>query len=131
MRLFQAALDTCLDSPFFAGLSVHSLHFTVYAPSICLEILPELRFRAFAHCQVLGLPQIRSVGLSKSKDIRGKKAFFWVFLQVKRSDPEKDNRHIRNYYLSNSKTFQDGNGNGNPGKLIRMTCKMVIENRWK
>ena len=22
-------------------------------------------------------------------------------------------RHIRNYYLSNSKTFQDGNGNGN------------------
>ena len=22
-------------------------------------------------------------------------------------------RHIRNYYLSNLKTFQDGNGNGN------------------
>ena len=22
-------------------------------------------------------------------------------------------RHIRNYYLSNSRTFQDGNGNGN------------------
>ena len=34
MRLFQAALDTCLDSPFFASLSVHGLHFTVYAPSI-------------------------------------------------------------------------------------------------
>ena len=33
MRLFQAALDTCLDSPFFASLSVHGLHFTVYAPS--------------------------------------------------------------------------------------------------
>ena len=33
MRLFQAPLDTCLDSPFFAGLSVHGLHFTVYAPS--------------------------------------------------------------------------------------------------
>ena len=31
MRLFQAALDTCLDSPFFASLSVHGLHFTVYA----------------------------------------------------------------------------------------------------
>ena len=27
-------------------------------------------------------------------------------------------RHIRKYYLSNSKTFQDGNGNG---KLIQMT----------
>ena len=27
------------------------------------------------------------------------------------------NRHIRNYYLSNSKTFQDGNGNGNLGKI--------------
>ena len=33
MRLFQAAVDTCLDSPFFASLSVHGLHFTVYAPS--------------------------------------------------------------------------------------------------
>ena len=32
MRLFQAALDTCLDSPLFASLSVHGLHFTVYAP---------------------------------------------------------------------------------------------------
>ena len=30
---FQAALDTCLDSPSFASLSVHGLHFTVYAPS--------------------------------------------------------------------------------------------------
>ena len=26
-------------------------------------------------------------------------------------------RHIRKYYLSNSKTFQDGNGNGNFGKI--------------
>ena len=34
MRLFQAALDTCLGSPFFASLSVHGLHFTVCAPSI-------------------------------------------------------------------------------------------------
>ena len=34
MRLFQAALDTPLDSPFSATLSVHGLHFTVYAPSI-------------------------------------------------------------------------------------------------
>ena len=33
MHPFQAALDTCLDSPFFASLSVHGLHFTVYAPS--------------------------------------------------------------------------------------------------
>ena len=33
MRLFQAALDTCLDSPFSATLSVHGLHFTVCAPS--------------------------------------------------------------------------------------------------
>ena len=30
---FQAPLDTCLGSPFFASLSVHGLHFTVYAPS--------------------------------------------------------------------------------------------------
>ena len=33
MRLFQAALGTPLDSPFSASLSVHGLHFTVYAPS--------------------------------------------------------------------------------------------------
>ena len=33
MHLFQAPLGTCLDSPFFASLSVHGLHFTVYAPS--------------------------------------------------------------------------------------------------
>ena len=33
MRLSQAALDTCLDSPFLASLSVHGLHFTVCAPS--------------------------------------------------------------------------------------------------
>ena len=37
MRLFQVALDTCLDSPFFASLSVHGLHFTVYAPSIYVQ----------------------------------------------------------------------------------------------
>ena len=33
MRLFQAPLDTCLDSPLLASLSVHGLHFTVYTPS--------------------------------------------------------------------------------------------------
>ena len=36
MRLFKAALDTPLDSPFSATLSVHGLHFTVCAlSSIC------------------------------------------------------------------------------------------------
>ena len=34
MRLFQAVLDTPLDSPFSATLSVHGLHFTVCTPSI-------------------------------------------------------------------------------------------------
>ena len=33
MRLFQAALDIPLDSPFSATLSSHGLHFTVYVPS--------------------------------------------------------------------------------------------------
>ena len=39
VRLFQAALDTCLNSPFFASLSVHGLDFTVYAPSqnVCVR----------------------------------------------------------------------------------------------
>ena len=39
-------LGTCLDSPLSAGLSVHGLHFTVYAPSIQYKIL--LRVAAFA-----------------------------------------------------------------------------------
>ena len=34
-QLFQAPLDTCLGSPFFASLSVHGLPFTVYAASRC------------------------------------------------------------------------------------------------
>ena len=38
MRLFQSALDTPLDSPFSATLSVHGLHFTVCAPSKFLGI---------------------------------------------------------------------------------------------
>ena len=37
MRLLQAPLDTCLDSRFFACLSVHGLHFTVCAPLITLS----------------------------------------------------------------------------------------------
>ena len=35
MRLLQAALDTCLDSPSSATLSVHGLRFAVCAPSSC------------------------------------------------------------------------------------------------
>ena len=34
MHLFQGALDTPLDSPLSATLSIHGLHFTVCAPSI-------------------------------------------------------------------------------------------------
>ena len=41
MRLFQAALGTCLDSPFFASLSVHGLHFTVYALELCDNTLSK------------------------------------------------------------------------------------------
>ena len=37
MRLFQAPLDTCLGSPFFASLSVHGLHLTVYTAWIFIS----------------------------------------------------------------------------------------------
>ena len=37
MRLFESPLNTCLDSPFSVSLSVHGLHFTVYAPSKFVE----------------------------------------------------------------------------------------------
>ena len=41
MRLFQAALDTPLDSPFSATLSVHGLnvHFAVCVPSINARLM--------------------------------------------------------------------------------------------
>ena len=53
MRLFQAALDTCLDSPLFASLSVHGLHFTVYAPSKHMKPCFSL---AVTKVRVLGKP---------------------------------------------------------------------------
>ena len=49
MRLFQAPLDTCLGSPFFASLSVHGLHFTV---SAALKIS-----LGFAFVMMLGMPK--------------------------------------------------------------------------
>ena len=68
MRLFQAALDTPLDSPFFTSLSVHGLHFTVYAPSIHLlrrslqgptEISPKIPPNCITRCLVLSAPKSR------------------------------------------------------------------------
>ena len=49
MRLFQAALDTPLDTPFSATLSVHGLHFTVCAPSKCDRgiVTPILRWGGY------------------------------------------------------------------------------------
>ena len=44
MRLFQASLDTCLGSPLFASLSVHGLHFTVYAASKLADFLVPVYF---------------------------------------------------------------------------------------
>ena len=44
MRLFQAALDTPLDSPFSAILSVHGLHFTVCAPSKKIHFFGRVPF---------------------------------------------------------------------------------------
>ena len=42
MRLSQAPLDTCPDSPLLARLSIHGLHFTVYAPLIVFAIITWL-----------------------------------------------------------------------------------------
>ena len=36
---------------------------------------------------------------------------------ITQNDLARIYRHIRNYYLSNSKTFQDGNGNGILGEI--------------
>ena len=58
MRLFQAALDTCLDSPFFASLSVHGLHFTVYAPSIW-AMFDRLRPKMFIWVNLAVLAAVR------------------------------------------------------------------------
>ena len=39
-------------------------------------------------------------------------------------------RHIRNYYLSNSKTFQDGNGNGN-GHFCKINSNDFHDGNWE
>ena len=52
MRLFQAALDTCLDSPFLASLSVHGLHFTVYAASTNTSNIYTVNFVPTGNCGV-------------------------------------------------------------------------------
>ena len=45
VRLFQAALDTPLDSPFSATLSVHGLHFTVFRErQVVVFVADDLRF---------------------------------------------------------------------------------------
>ena len=56
MRLFQAALDTPLDSPFSATLSVHGLHFTVYVPSIRLWL--SGKEEAHKHKQMFPVPAL-------------------------------------------------------------------------
>ena len=38
--------------------------------------------------------------------------------------------HIRNYYLSNSKTFQDGNGNGN-GNFQEINSNDFLDGNWE
>ena len=65
MRLFQAALDTPLDSPFSAILSVHGLHFTVCAPS---SIPKKIVHRDFAKgVQLAGTVSLPYGGLSAEK----------------------------------------------------------------
>ena len=39
-------------------------------------------------------------------------------------------RHIRNCYLSNSKTFQDGNGNGN-GNFRKINSNDFQDGNWE
>ena len=64
MRLLQAALDTCLESPLLASLSVHGLHFTVYAPTIFAIFLGTYT----------GVLQERLRGAEKNEKFR---ATFW------------------------------------------------------
>ena len=49
---------------------------------------------------------------------------------AKTQDPSsrKQYRHIRNDYLSNSKTFQDGNGNGN---FEEMFSNDFLDGNWE
>ena len=57
-HLFQAPLDTPLDSPFSATLSVHGLHFTVCAPSnsrVSPDDYGDVLRPARRHCTVMQL----------------------------------------------------------------------------
>ena len=53
MRLFQGALDTPLDSPFSATLSVHGLHFTVFR-----NAFSELSKRSEKECDERSLHRV-------------------------------------------------------------------------
>ena len=70
MRLLQAALDTCLDSPFFASLSVHGLHFTVCAPSIRIQWNAGTACVSECVLKTLACRGLR-VGPSKPKSLKG------------------------------------------------------------
>ena len=72
MRLFQAALDTPLDRPFFASLSVRGLHFTVYAPSKNVlnisKIVPDPPSNTiFRHFTMVSKPRFKIPGEAEVK----------------------------------------------------------------
>ena len=58
MSLFQAPLDTPLDSPFSATLSVHGLHFTVCALSIHVQKRGYTKFLVFLKRVILLNPRV-------------------------------------------------------------------------
>ena len=105
MRLFQAALDTCLDSPFFASLSIHGLHFTVYAPSN-LQFVPQHHGPRNCHlckaCRCAAVkfcPEIaRGSRHGKCREISGEILLFLFSQQTKLESTQSFSRQISRHF---------------------------------
>ena len=80
LRLFQAPLDTCLDSPFCAACSIHGLPFTVCAPSKIHATSWTRQRRWAANARLLR--NVAILGSAKTDPVRFKWGFAEGLLKV-------------------------------------------------
>ena len=134
MRLFQAALATCLDSPFFASLSVHGLHFTVYAPSIKFAKLregspkfPRRRAPTLVHpgtCLNSAVPQCVNICISREIAHNSMTQAILVRVRAGREKPYTTLLHWKTLFC-----WKEGGGHKGKISVIDMVS-LVLKGRW-
>ena len=142
MRLFEAALDAPLDSPFSATLSVHGLHFTVCAPSKKgavltktskkMNLLLTSKTRAFLHKPREGDKMTKMAGVKRTKAWFTKGMVFvpwlgnfnlaWQFQSWPSEDPQ--NRKQADY------CFESTVWEERTHWVLRQTRWVLPETRW-